>query len=60
MINAMTLDGYTAVISYGPDSERFRGSMQGLNDGADFFGTNPEELRQESRASLNFVIETCS
>lgn len=60
MINTMTLDGYTAVISYDPERERFRGSNQGLNGGADFYGTNPEELRQEFRASLDFFIETCA
>lgn len=40
LINIMTHEGYTAVISYDPDTEGFRFTIQGLNGGADFYGSN--------------------
>lgn len=59
MMNTMTMDGYTAVIRYNPETDEFRGEIQGLNGGADFYGKNPEELRREFKASLDFFIEMC-
>ncbi len=59
-MNTMELDGYTAVIRYNPETDEFRGEIQGLNGGADFYGTSPNELRREFRASLSFFLETCA
>lgn len=59
-MNTMELDGYTAVIRYNPETDEFRGEIQGLNGGADFFGRTPDELRREFRASLEFFLETCT
>lgn len=36
-MNTMELDGYTAVIQYNPETDEFRGEVQGINGGADFF-----------------------
>lgn len=60
MMNTMELDGYTAVIRYYPETDEFRGEIQGLNGGADFYGRTPEELRREFRQSLDFFLETCA
>jgi predicted HicB family RNase H-like nuclease len=59
-LNTMQLDGYTAVIRYNPETDTFRGEIQGLNGGADFYGRSPDELRREFRASLDFFLETCA
>lgn len=58
-MNTMTLDGYTAIITYDPDKDWFRGVIQGLNGSADFHGRTPDELRAEFRASLDFFVESC-
>ena len=58
-INTMTLDGFTAVIRYNPETDEFRGEIQGLNGGADFYGKTTDELRREFKASLDFFIEVC-
>lgn len=57
--NTMELDGYLAIIRYNPETDEFRGEIQGLNGGADFYGKSPEELRREFRISLDFYLETC-
>jgi predicted HicB family RNase H-like nuclease len=59
-MNTMELDGYTAVIRYNPETDEFRGEVQGINGGADFYGKTPDELRQEFRASLDFFLEACA
>ena len=59
-MNTMELDGYTAVIQYNPQTDEFRGEIQGLNGGADFYGKTPDELRREFRSSLDFFLQTCA
>lgn len=59
-MNTMEIDGYSAVIRYNPETDEFRGEIQGLNGGADFYGKTPDELRTEFRASLDFFLETCA
>lgn len=59
-MNTMELDGYTAVIRYNPETDEFRGEIQGLNGGADFYGKTPDDLRREFRASLDFFLATCA
>lgn len=54
----MTLDGYTAVIRYDAETDRFCGEILGLNGSADFYGNTPTELRREFRASLKYFVET--
>jgi predicted HicB family RNase H-like nuclease len=59
-MNLMTVDGYNARIEYDPDSDMFRGEILGLNGGADFYGKNPKELRQEFKKSLAVFLEVCA
>ena len=58
-MNLMTFDGFSAKIEYDSDTDLFRGEILGLNGGADFYGVNPEELRQEFKRSLNVFLEVC-
>jgi predicted HicB family RNase H-like nuclease len=58
-MNLMTFDGFSAKIEYDSDSDLFRGEILGLNGGADFYGANPEELRQEFKRSLDVFLEVC-
>ncbi len=59
-MNVMTVDGYHARIEYDPEIDMFRGEILGLNGGADFYGKNPEELRQEFERSLAVFLEVCA
>jgi len=58
-MNTMSIDGFTAIITYDPEKDWFRGVIQGLNGSADFHGRSPEELRREFKASLDFFSATC-
>ena len=58
-MNLMTFDGFRAKIEYDSDTDLFRGEILGLNGGADFYGANPEELRQEFKRSLDVFLEVC-
>ena len=58
-MSLMTLDGFHARIDYDEETDLFRGEILGLNGGADFYGSSPEELRKEFRASLDVYLEVC-
>jgi predicted HicB family RNase H-like nuclease len=58
-MSLMTLDGFHARIDYDEETDLFRGEILGLNGGADFYGSSPEELRKEFRASLDVFLEVC-
>lgn len=58
-MSTMTLDGYTARITYDAELDQFRGEILGLNGGADFYGKTPAELRREFRKSLAVYLEVC-
>jgi predicted HicB family RNase H-like nuclease len=58
-MNLMTFDGFSAKIEYDSDTDLFRGEILGLHGGADFYGANPEELRQEFKRSLDVFLEVC-
>ena len=58
-MNVMTVDGYHARIEYAPELDMFRGEILSLSGGADFYGKNPAELREEFRKSLDVFIEVC-
>jgi len=45
-MNLMNINGYRAVIQYGPEIEMFRGEFTGLNGGADFYATNIKNLKK--------------
>lgn len=59
-MNVMTVDGYNARIDYDPETDMFRGEILGLNGGADFYGKNPKELRQEFKRSLAVFLSVCA
>lgn len=58
-MNIMTFDGYQAKIEYDAEMDMFRGEILGLNGGADFYGRNPAELRDEFEKSLNVFLAVC-
>ena len=58
-MNIMFVEGYQAKIEYDPELDLFRGEILGLNGGADFYGSTPDELRQEFRNSLEVFLEVC-
>lgn len=58
-MNIMKVDGYKAKIEYDPDLDLFRGEILGLNGGADFYGSNPKELRQEFKNSIEEFLAVC-
>ena len=58
-MNLMSVDGYQARITYDPKSDQFRGEILGLSGGADFYGSNPDELRREFKQSLEVFLEVC-
>ncbi len=59
-MNVTTVDGYNARIEYDPKTDMFRGVILGLKGGADFYGKNPKELRQEFKRSLAVFLEVCA
>ncbi|MCP9912700.1 type II toxin-antitoxin system HicB family antitoxin [Cyanobium sp. BA20m-14] len=58
-MNLMNVDGYHAKIEYDEVTDQFRGEILGLSGGADFYGTNPDELRREFTKSLHVFLEVC-
>jgi len=58
-MNLMTVDGYSARIEYDSETDLFRGEILGLSGGADFYGSNPDELRLEFKKSLDVFLEVC-
>ncbi len=58
-MNLMKVDGYHAKIEYDEDTDQFRGEILGLSGGADFYGSNPDELPREFKNSLSVYLEIC-
>ena len=58
-MNLMTVDGYHAKIEYDEETDLFRGEILGISGGADFYGSNPEELRREFKKSLEVFLDVC-
>ena len=58
-MNLMTVDGYHAKIEFNEETDQFRGEILGLSGGADFYGSNPQELRSEFKKSLDIFLEVC-
>lgn len=59
MNNTMQIEGHTAVISYDPNLEQFRGEFTGLNGGADFYAGSVEALKAEGSRSLQTFLTVC-
>lgn len=58
--NVLRIDGHSAVVSYDPEIEMFRGEFVGLNGGADFYATSVDALKAEGRTSLRTFLEVCA
>lgn len=58
-MNLMIVEGFSARIDYDAETDLFRGEILGLNGGADFYGANPAELRQEFKKSLDEFLQVC-
>lgn len=59
-MNLMTIQGYSAVISFDPDIGMFRAEFLGLNGGADFYAKDLDTLRQEGELSLRIFLDACA
>ncbi len=59
MINVMKFNEYSAVITFDPELEMFRGEFVGLNGGADFYAVDVIGLRKEGALSLKVFLEMC-
>lgn len=51
--------GYSAVITYDPELEMFRGEFVDLNGGADFYAPDLEGLKREGALSLRIFLDEC-
>jgi len=60
MNNTMNIQGHTAVISFDPDLNQFRGEFTSLNGGADFYASSVEALREEGARSLKAFLAVCA
>ena len=58
-MNTMTINRYTAVITFDPDFEMFRGAFVGLTGGADFYATDVKGLLREGKISLSVFLDAC-
>jgi predicted HicB family RNase H-like nuclease len=52
--------GYSAVITYDPELEMFRGEFVDLAGGADFYAVDIEGLKREGGLSLKVYLEECA
>lgn len=59
MKNELNIDGYTAVITFDPEINQFRGEFIGLKDGADFYAASTADLIHEGRKSLAILRQVC-
>ena len=59
MKNVLEIDGYNAIVSFDPETNRFRGEFIGLNGGADFYAADVKSLKREGGISLKVFLEMC-
>jgi predicted HicB family RNase H-like nuclease len=52
-------NGFHAKIEYDEELDLFRGEIVGLNGGANFYGNNPKEFRDEFKKSLQIFLDVC-
>lgn len=57
--NMMKFGKHTAVVSFDPETEMFRGEFVGLNGTADFYATNVRDLKAEGKKSLEIFLLIC-
>jgi predicted HicB family RNase H-like nuclease len=59
-MNVMTVNEYHAKIEYDEELDIFRGEILGISGGADFYGKNTQELRDEFKKSLQVFLDVCA
>ena len=59
MKNVLEIDGYNSIVSFDPESNRFRGEFIGLKGGADFYAADVKSLKREGGISLKVFLEMC-
>lgn len=59
MNNIMRIAGHTAIVSFDPDRNQFRGEFTGLSGGADFYAKSVGALRKEGGRSLKTFLAVC-
>ena len=57
MKNVMKFAEHSAVISFDPEIQMFRGEFSGLNGSADFYADSIENLRKEGETSLRVFLD---
>ncbi len=60
MNNFVEIEGHKATKSFDRETGLFRGEFTGLNGGADFYASSPEQLIIEGRKSLNVFLQLCA
>ena len=60
MKNVMKFGDYSAVISFDPEIQMFRGEFSGLNGGTDFYADSIENLRKEGETSLRVFLDNAA
>jgi predicted HicB family RNase H-like nuclease len=58
-LNTLSFGQHSAVISFDPEIEMFRGEFVNLNGGADFYGASIDELKTEGARSLQNFMDVC-
>ena len=59
-MNAMSINGYQAVIAFDPEIQMLRGEFMGLVGGADFYARDVDSLHREGEISLKIFLEACA
>ncbi len=59
MQNFITINNYSAVITFDPETKMFQGKFINLNGGADFYASSVQELFYEGKVSLKSYLEVC-
>lgn len=59
-MSVRNIDGHSAVVSFDPEIQMFRGEFVGLNGSADFYAASIDDLKGEARASLAVFYAVCS
>lgn len=58
-MSIMPLGDFQAEIDYDADLQLYRGEILGLSGGADFYGSDTDQLMTEFKKSLAAYLEVC-
>lgn len=59
-MNTMRHKGYTAALEYDESADSFHGTVLDVRDVIDFYGSNPDELREEFKNSIDDYLAWCA